>query len=100
MKLLNDNDELLQFQEESADLEFKLAADDEQQLIHLSIAHIKCFAHTLDLAAQKALSVSSDSLANVQKVVKYFRKSALAGAILIWIYWVVKIGGTTFSGTI
>ena len=64
---------------------FKLAADDEQQLIDLSIAHIKCFAHTLDLAAQKALSVSSDSLANVQKVVKYFRKSALAGAILIQI---------------
>ena len=78
MKLLNDNDEL-QFQEESADLEFQLAADDEQQLIHLSIAHIKCFAHTLHLAAQKALSVSSESLANVQKVTMYFRKSALAG---------------------
>ena len=79
MKLLNDDDELLQYGE-SEDLELELAADDEQ-LIHLSIDHIKCFAHTLNLAAQKALSVSSDSLANVRKVVKYFRKSALAGEL-------------------
>ena len=53
--------------------------DNSEQLLQLSgmkIAHIKCFAHTLNIAAQKALSVSSESLANVRKVVKHFQKSA------------------------
>ena len=54
----------------------------------MKIAHIKCFAHTLNLAAQKALSVSSESLANVRKVVKYFRKSALAGESYSYPYYI------------
>jgi hypothetical protein len=39
--------------------------------------HVKCFAHTINLAVQKALKVEgiNKQLSKVRKVVKYFRKS-------------------------
>lgn len=54
---------------------------DEQLLTTLPMAmvHIRCFAHTLNLAAQQALKLNSTSLNNIRVIVKYFRKSTLAG---------------------
>ena len=46
--------------------------------------HVRCFAHTINLAAQKGLSVKvvNDMLSHIRRIVKYFNKSCLANAIL------------------
>ena len=45
----------------------------------LPVVHIRCFAHTLNLATQAALKLQSVSLNNMRIIVKYFCKSTLAG---------------------
>lgn len=46
--------------------------------------HVRCFAHTLNLAAKKALAVPTMNtlLARIRKIVKYFRKSTTAAGVL------------------
>ncbi|XP_069109092.1 E3 SUMO-protein ligase ZBED1-like [Argopecten irradians] len=50
----------------------------------LECIHIGCFAHTLNLAAQKALKLKSvsNALARIRAVVAHFHRSAVATAIL------------------
>ena len=46
--------------------------------------HIKCFAHTLNLAVAKAMSMNSVSkaLSRIRKIVTYFHKSAIGATVL------------------
>lgn len=46
--------------------------------------HIRCFAHTVNLAAQKGMAVNQVSrvLGRVRKVVTFFHKSTTAAAVL------------------
>ena len=51
---------------------------------HLQALHIGCFAHTLNLAAQKALKIDTVSrlLEKVRRIVGYFHRSTTAAALL------------------
>jgi hypothetical protein len=53
------------------------AANVTKAVTESNFDHIRCFAHTLNLAVQKGLSITriQRHLAKVRKIVKYFRKS-------------------------
>lgn len=50
----------------------------------LSAIHMPCYAHTLNLGAQKALQLKavSNLLARIRKIVGFFHRSAVAAAML------------------
>ena len=51
---------------------------------HAKLLHVRCFAHTLNLAAQRALKTTAVGrlLGKIRHIVTFFRKSALASQVL------------------
>jgi hypothetical protein len=47
-----------------------------------SMNHVKCFAHTINLAVQKGVQLISDHLAGIRRIVTYFHKSSVAANTL------------------
>lgn len=52
---------------------------------HAKLLHVRCFAHTLNLAAQRALKTAAVGrlLGKIRHIVAFFRKSALASQVLL-----------------
>lgn len=58
------------------------AADITAAIRLANLPHVPCFAHTLNLAVQKALKDLTTPLSRVRKLVAYFHKSTLASKAL------------------